>query len=56
MTPNTERAFPAPGYCQSRPGYHPSVVRRRRGENLLACIETHRLRTGWQGPVVVVPA
>lgn len=45
-----------PGYRTYRPGYSPAIVRRHRGENLLASIEAHRRRTGWQGPVVVVPA
>ncbi|MES2292006.1 MAG: hypothetical protein V4527_01775 [Pseudomonadota bacterium] len=39
-----------------RPGYSPAIIRRRPGDGLLACIERHRRYTGWQGPVIVVPA
>lgn len=34
----------------------PAIVSHKSGEKVFVSIELHRRRTGWRGPVVVVPA
>lgn len=46
----------SPNQRRFTPHYSPAIVRRRPGDGILAAIEIHRRRTGWQGPVILVPA
>lgn len=43
-------------YRDYDPHYSPAIVRHRTGGDVLSEIERHRHRTGWKGPVILVPA